>query len=283
MLNYLALFKFRIGLMVALSAVAVSLAANNPSPPQAVALLALVTLLAAAGSGALNNYFDRDIDSLMERTKGRVIPCGKVSPISVLWLGIGLLLGSLVAALALNPFVSLYLALGAFAYVILYTLWLKRRSAWNIVIGGLAGSFAVLAGGAAVEGGASLNPTSLSLALVLFLWTPPHFWSLAILRKEEYQQARIPMLPVVAGEGKTAWWILAHTLAMVLVSLIPYWQGSLGGFYLISSLGAGSFFLARNLCLLFHPSKAIARMNFHASLIYLAVLLTAIIVDHAIF
>ncbi|MFQ5886743.1 MAG: heme o synthase, partial [Anaerolineae bacterium] len=250
MAHYLALFKLRIGLMVAFSAVAASLAAPGSPSPQTVVFLAVVTLCAAAGSGALNNYLDRDIDRVMERTQGRLLPCGKVPPGAVLWTGIVLLLGSLVAALLINLFVSLHLALGSFAYVVLYTLWLKRRTPWNIVIGGLAGSFAILAGGAAVEGGASLTLTSASLALVLFLWTPPHFWSLAILRKEEYREARIPMLPVVAGEEKAARWILGHTLGMVALSLVPYWQGSLGTFYLIAALGAGALFLARNLQLL---------------------------------
>ncbi len=282
MVHYLALFKLRIGLMVTLSAVAASLAAGGPPTPHTVTFLAVVTLLAAAGSGAINNYLDRDIDGVMERTKKRPLPCGQLSPPFVLWLGVVLLLGSLGAALLLNLFVSLFLALGAFAYVILYTLWLKRRTPWNIVIGGLAGSFAILAGGAAITGGAALDATSLPLALVLFLWTPPHFWSLAIVRKEEYRAARIPMLPVVAGEEKAARWIFGHTLGMVALSLIPYWQGSLGTFYFVSALGAGAFFLAWNLQLLRRPSPEIARMTFRASLIYLAVLLTAISIDGCI-
>ena len=159
------------------------------------------------------------------------------------WLsGIGLILAFAVgsAAWILNAYVALYVFLGAFVYGIVYTMWLKQRSFWNIVIGGLAGSFAVLAGAAAIT--PDLAPASISLALVLFLWTPPHFWSLAMVLHKDYAQAEVPMLPVIIGDAATAWIILGHTIVLVAVSLLPMAFG-MGFIYLAGATTGGGFFI----------------------------------------
>jgi protoheme IX farnesyltransferase len=214
-------FKLRIGLAIMLSAFAgLRLRRAAPAPWQTL-VLALRVLLSAASAGAFNQYVERDLDVRMRRTRNRPFVTGRHKP-SRYWLAsIGLLLLVAVAVtwLSVNWTAALYVFLGAFTYGVVYTVWLKRRTWANIVIGGLAGSFAVLAGAAAVD--PHLGAAPLTLAVVLFLWTPPHFWSLAIAFQEDYAAVGVPMLPVVVGEAIAAWVILAHTLALVALSLLP--------------------------------------------------------------
>jgi protoheme IX farnesyltransferase len=276
-------FKLRIGLVIGFTAVAG--AAVTPGPPLPVwdiALLALAVTTAAAAAGAFNQHYERDIDLQMQRTRRRAfvtgrLPAGRGALISIALIaaaGVGL------AAFALNALAALYTFLGAFTYGVVYTVWLKRRTPWNIVIGGLAGSFAVLAGAAAVAPG---SPSALpsSFALVLFLWTPPHFWSIAIAYRDDYAAARVPMLPVVVGSARAARVVHASAAALVAASLLPAAFG-LGGLYLAAAAGSGVYFLAATRRLARTPSRACALASFHASLIQLTVLLVAAMVDSSL-
>jgi len=274
------LFKLRIGLVIGFTALAGFAVTPGAAPAGwRVALLALAVVVSSAAAGAFNQYVERDIDARMARTRRRPFVTGRLVH-SRAWLAvIGLMcVGSaVVAALATNALAALYTFLGAFVYGVVYTVWLKRRTWLNIVIGGLAGSFAVLAGAAAVTPG-TLDATPLWLAIVLFLWTPPHFWSLAIAFRNDYQAAGVPMLPVVVGDPRAARAILAGTLLLVAASLVPAWQG-LSWIYGITAVASGAYFLKKSVDLARAPSRATAMANFHASLVQLTLLLAAAIVD----
>jgi len=273
------LFKLRIGLAITLCAIAgMAVTPGADLPSWKVAVLALAVFLSSASAGAFNQYAERDLDARMPRTRNRPFVTG-VFRAGWMWLAaIGLILAVSVgsAAWAVNAHAALYVFLGAFFYGIVYTIWLKRRSVWNIVIGGLAGSFAVLAGAAAIT--PDLAPTSIILAIVLFLWTPPHFWSLATVLHEDYAGAGVPMLPVVIGDAAAAWVILGHTIAVVAVSLLPMAYG-MGFIYLAGAMAGGGFFIQRSVALVRDPGPKAALSNFHASLLQLGLLLIAAIVD----
>jgi len=281
--NFLSIFKIRIGMLISFSAVVGYIVAEKgtPSFPR-IFLLAVLTLMASAGAGAYNQYYDRDIDAVMKRTDNRPLPLGGIRLThGVAFAGIFLIfLSVIVAFFTFNYVVSLHLFLGAFVYAVIYTVWLKRRSWINIIIGGLSGSFAVLAGGAASRPDFCLPP--MLLAVVLFFWTPSHFWSFAIVHREEYAKAGIPMLPVVIGDSKTAKYILLNTILLVISSLLPSLFGYLGVIYTITAIGVGVFFIIRNLQLIKNPAKDIAWKNFKASMVYLGVLFLAVIIDVAI-
>jgi len=280
MKQLLNLFKLRIGVAIALAAAAGLVVQGGAGWAAGLALVAAV-LVASSAAGAFNQYVERDIDSRMARTRGRPFVTGELSHGPFwLWL-IGAMLGAsvLAAALAANLFAALYVFLGAFTYGVVYTVWLKRRTPWNIVIGGAAGSFAVLAGAAAVS--SSIGPTSLGLAVVLFLWTPPHFWSLAIAYRDDYAAAGVPMLPVVVGDAKAARAILASALLLVLASLAPAFF-NLGFVYLAAAVAGGAFFLARCWRLVREPSRLRARAAFHASLVQLCAVLFGAMLDVAL-
>jgi len=282
--KYLPLFKIKICILISVSAVVgMIFTASGRVSPGSTAFLILTTLLASASASAFNHYFDRDIDSLMARTKGRPIPSGSIDcPKNVLSISVILfILAILISLEVFNYLVALHLALGAFVYGVIYTAWLKRRSWINIIIGGLAGSFAVLAGGASARGDLCLPP--LLLALVLFFWTPSHFWSFAISYEEDYRRAGIPMLPVVAGGPKTARYILLNTILLIASTLLPYFFGLLKGFYAIIASMAGGYFLMQNIRLLLDNSKEVAWKNFRASIHYLWIIFTAIVIDVMLF
>lgn len=273
------LFKLRIAALITLTGVvaAVLTAAGRPAGAT-LALLALSLMLVAGGAGALNHVLDADIDARMGRTRGRPLPSGRIGRGVVAAVALALIALALFAAtLGLNRVVALHLLGGAFVYVVVYTAWLKRRSALNIVVGGLAGSFAALAGGASVRPDLCLPPVL--LAAILFLWTPPHFWALAIVYEHEYRAAGVPMLPVVQGARRTAGWILAHTFALVAVSLAPLLLGAAGTAYAAGAVPLGAFYLWRSLELLRRPSPGAARAAFKASLVYLTLLLVAMLAD----
>lgn len=277
---WITLFKLRIALLIAFTGVtAAVLTAPELPAPESLALLALTLMLASASAGALNHVIDMDVDAMMGRTRGRPIPSGLIGRRAVTWVALTLMVVALAAAaLGINRVAALHLLGGAFVYVVIYTAWLKRRSALNIVIGGLAGSFAALAGGASVRPELCLPPVL--VAAVIFLWTPPHFWALAILYREDYRAAGIPMLPVVRGTKQTARWIVAHVAALVAVTLAPAIIGQGGGpIYALTAASLGAYYLWRNLGLLRRPSEDSARSAFRASLVYLTLLLIAMLVD----
>jgi protoheme IX farnesyltransferase len=274
-----SVFKLRIGLAITLCTLAgTAVTPGPPLPSWQIALLALAVLLASASAGAFNQYAERDLDARMQRTRLRPFVSGVFRPGPRWLMAIGLLVALPVAAtaLAINLAAALHVFLGAFVYGVVYTVWLKRRSWTNIVVGGLAGSFAVLAGAAAVDPG--LAPVPLVLALVLFLWTPPHFWSLATALHDDYAAAGVPMLPVVIGDRAAAWVILGHVVALSLIALAPFWLG-LGWIYLAGALAGGAYFSWRSVQLVRRPCPATAMRNFLASLVQLALLLCAAILD----
>ncbi|TNF88120.1 MAG: protoheme IX farnesyltransferase [Gammaproteobacteria bacterium] len=241
-------------------------------------LLALVTLGASGAAGAFNQFMEWDLDRLMPRTASRPFVTGEIPRKGWwLWLIGGLLLASVVlAGWLFNAAVAAHLFLGAFFYGVVYTLWLKRRSPLNIVIGGASGSFAVLVGASAAD--PSLNAASVLLAIVLFLWTPPHFWALAIAQKDEYAAAGVPMLPVVTGDAEAARIILQNTLLLVCVSLLPVFFG-MGALYLIGALLGGGYFIYRSALLNRAPERTQAIRCFLASLVQLVLLMTGAILD----
>ncbi len=274
-----SVFKLRIGFAIMLCAIAgIAISPGFGPGIWQAAVLALAVLLSSASAGAFNQYVERDLDARMRRTRRRPFVTGRFKP-GVLWpagFAALLLLAVTAAAMATNVWAAAYVLLGAFTYGIVYTLWLKRRTWMNIVVGGLAGSFAVLAGAAAVD--PALSPAPVILAVVLFLWTPPHFWSLAFVYREQYADAGVPMLPSVVSETTAARVILAHTAALVPLSLVPFAFG-LGWIYLVFAAAGGAWFLFASVRLARSPSVATALSNFKASLAQLTLLLVGATLD----
>lgn len=284
-------FKPRIAVFIMLSAVggiaiadSVSLHAGDlatkASGPGAIGycLLAIAVFLAAGSAGAFNQWAEHDLDANMRRTANRPFVTGRFKP-GPAWLCaiVGLLAASvLLAGFATNWWAALYTFLGAFTYGVVYTMWLKRRTWLNIVIGGLAGSFAVLAGAAAVT--PAIGSEAILLTLVLFLWTPPHFWSLAMVSGKDYASAGVPMLPVVVGDRACAWVILAHTVALSLISLLPALFG-MGLIYLAGAVIGGGYFTWTSIALVRNPVRERALKNFFASLLQLCLLLGGAIAE----
>lgn len=273
------IFKLRIGLFMAVTALAgYAVTPGIELSGLELGLLALVTLGASGAAGAFNQFMEWDLDSLMKRTASRPFVTGAMPRRNGwLWLIGGLLLLSVFAAAWwFNMAVAVHLFLGAFFYGVVYTLWLKRRTPLNIVVGGASGSFAVLVGASAAD--PSLNAASILLAIVLFLWTPPHFWALAIAQKEDYAAAGVPMLPVVTGDAQAARIIFQNTLLLVAVSLLPVLFG-MGSLYLAGALAGGAFFLDRSYRLARKPGKPQAIQCFLASLVQLLMLMVTAILD----
>ncbi|MBF0373976.1 MAG: protoheme IX farnesyltransferase [Alphaproteobacteria bacterium] len=277
--SYVVLLKLRIGAMIALSAVMGYVAIAREVRALDIVALALAMALGSAAASVFNHFYDRDIDRLMKRTAGRPLALGLLPrPGAVLPLAAALLIGGLaLALLAFNLVVAIHLFLGAFVYAVVYTVWLKRRTWINIVIGGAAGSFAVLAGGAAVDPAHWALPTM--LAVTLFLWTPSHFWSLAILLREDYARAGVPMLPVLIGDARTARAILANSVLLVGSAALPWATGHLGNAYGLISTLLGAALLAGNVKLARTPSPVWARRNFFGSMYWLVGLFLAVLVD----
>ena len=246
-----------------------------------LALIAIACIAVNAGAaGALNMWFDRDIDAVMGRTKDRPIPSGRIAPGEALSFGILLSLASLlVMALATNWVAALWLAIANLFYVLVYTVWLKRRTPQNIVIGGAAGAFPPMIGWAAVTGDVTLVP--IALFMIIFLWTPPHFWALALYHDVDYGRARIPMLPNVAGARATKWQMLPYTLALIPTVLVPVWFGAAGWIYGAVAVAVSLLFLLSNLRVLQSEEDKPAKQMFGFSILYLFVIFTALIVDRA--
>jgi heme o synthase len=276
-----SLLKLRIGVAIAASAIAGMVAAAGPALSMAQTVLFALAVLGGAGSaGAFNHYYERDIDMRMARTRGRPFATGELRA-NIWWLvSFGVLLSaSLALALATGGVVAaVYVFFGAFTYGVVYTVWMKRHTAWNIVVGGLAGSFAVMAGAAAVDPMPQTVPVV--LAVVLFLWTPPHFWSLAAARRDDYAAAGVPMLPVIASDRVWTAAILLHAAALAALSLAPLGFG-MGLWYGAAAAIGGGYFVWRSWRLYRTPSRAAAMQNFKASLVQLTLLVAGILIDVA--
>lgn len=233
---YLAVTKPKILIMLTFTSLCAAFVAQNGVPSLSVIFSMLISAsLSAGGSAAINMWYDRDIDVIMERTSGRPIPAGIIDPPSVLRFGI--LLGILSVAIAfifVNPLTAFLNAAGYFYYAIIYTMWLKRRTPLNIVIGGGAGAFPILIGWASVTD--SLNMTALFMFLVVFLWTPPHSWALALYKNEEYTKAGIPMMPVVKGAHSTKIQSIVYMVLLFMCSMVLYASGSFNSFYFTAAL-----------------------------------------------
>ena len=271
------LFKLRIVALLLLAAAAGAFLGAGGGPGWSNLLVLLATGgMAAAGASALNQYLERESDGRMGRTRRRPLVIGAIAhPAWVPWVGGGLILVPSLAVLPANPALSFFLVVGALIYVGVYTLWLKPRTLLNIVIGGAAGSAAVMSGGAAA--GAWRDPAVMALALVLFLWTPSHFWSLAILCRKDYRRAGTPMLPAQCTPRRAAWWVLLHSAATGGGALLLAAAPSLGLVYLVPAVLITGYLLQKNVTLLRNATQADARKMFLASNLYLMVVLLLIL------
>jgi protoheme IX farnesyltransferase len=281
--DYVTLTKPRIMSLLVLTSVCAMVAAAGGSPAL-VPLLALVVGggLACGGASALNHVLDRDIDRLMgPRTASRPVAAGRVPAAHAVAFGLGLLAAAFaVLAVFANPLAAALALSGGAFYVVVYTLWLKRSTDQNIVIGGAAGAIPPLAGWAAAHG--SLGFGAVALFLIVLVWTPPHFWALALLLKSHYQAAGVPMLPVVRGSSATVVLVLRYTALLVAVSLVPAITGTFGHVYLVLAVVLGLIFWALAWRLRRDQSAARAAVLFHYSLLYLALLFLAVAIDAVI-
>jgi len=235
--------------------------------------------LASAGSSALNHYYDRDIDPLMKRTSTRPIPSGRIKPNSVLIYGLTVSVISVVyGALALNYVSAFFIALGIFFYVIIYTAWLKRLNSSNIVIGGFAGSAASMAGWSAATG--SMDILGFLIGFLVFVWTPSHFWCLAMKMKDEYSEAKVPMLPVLIGMQKTSTYILINTLILLPYSLMLYAFG-MGLVYTAIAAASGGLMLVYHYKLTKLPTSEFAWKAYKVTAPYLTIIFLAVALDAA--
>lgn len=246
--------------------------------------LILFTLLGggmtAAGASALNSYIDRDIDPHMGRTSRRPIPAGKISPRDALLFAVALCVGGvLLLAIFVNGLSALLSLVGIVYYVGIYTMFLKRSTPQNIVIGGAAGAIPPLVGWAAVTN--ELNLLAVYLFLIIFYWTPPHSWALMLMVKKDYERVRVPMMPVARGESETRRQIVLYSLLMVAITLIPFSLRDLGFLYFITALTLGSWFVYLSVKLLRDQSKRTARRLYYYSNAYLALLFLAMVLDHS--
>ena len=235
--------------------------------------------LASAGSSALNHYYDRDIDPLMKRTSNRPIQSGRIKPSHVLVYGLAVSVISVIyGALALNLISAFFIALGIFFYVIIYTAWLKRLNSSNIVIGGFAGSAAAMAGWSAATG--SMDILGFLVGFLVFVWTPSHFWCLAMKMKDEYTEANVPMLPVLIGMQKTSKYILVNTLILLPYSLMLYAFG-MGIVYTAIAAAAGSLMLVYHYKLTKLPTSEFAWKAYKVTAPYLTIIFLAVAIDAA--
>ena len=278
--DYVTLMKPRIMSLLVLTGAGGLVLGAGGRPSAGLALAALGGLaLACGGASALNHVLDRDIDRLMgKRTQARPVAAGRVSPARALEFGLALLAASFVVLTSfVNVLAALLALVGGAFYVLVYTRWLKRSTPQNIVIGGAAGAVPPVVGWAAATG--DLTLPALLLFLIVFFWTPPHFWALALLIRRDYEAAGVPMLPVVRGDAETARSIVRYTLALVAISLLPVAAETVGLAYLVSALVLGAGFLALAVALRRQTTPARARRLFSYSLAYLALLFVALAVD----
>ena len=275
--DFVALTKPKVQSLLLLTTVATMYVAGDPSV-ELVLLTCLGGALSAGGAGAINHYLDRDIDAVMSRTRSRPIPAGRIAPGVALAFGIALgLLSFVLLAATVNLLAAALSLAGLLGYVFVYTVWLKRRSVQNIVIGGAAGAVPPLVAWAATTG--ELAWSALYLFAIVFYWTPPHFWALSLLMKDEYARANVPMLPVVKGERETRRQILLYTVLLYAVSQLPFCAGLFDGIYLGASVVLGGCFIGGAVLLRRRADRRTALRLYLFSLAYLALLFGAMVAD----
>jgi protoheme IX farnesyltransferase len=275
--DYVTLTKPKVQLLLLLTTITTMYVAGDPS----IALVAVTVLggfLSAGGAGAFNHWYDRDIDAAMGRTASRPVPSGRISPRAALIYAFALQAASFaILWAAVNLLAALLALLGFVWYTLVYTVWLKRRSPQNIVIGGAAGAVPPLVGWAAVTG--AVAPNALYLFAIVFYWTPPHFWALSLLMKDEYARVGVPMMPVVHGEPETRRQIVLYTLLLTLLTLLPVVFGFFGAIYAVIAAGLGAAFIVLSVRLQRRADRASALRTYLFSLAYLAALFAAMVLD----
>jgi protoheme IX farnesyltransferase len=277
-IDYVALLKPRVMSLVVFTGFAGLFVAPGNLPPVLAALAVICIAISAGAAGAINMWYERDIDALMERTKNRPIPAGKISPNKALIFGVLLnILPVLVMGFLLNWVAAALLAFAAGFYIFIYTIWLKRRTPHNIVIGGAAGAIPPMIGWAAVTGSITLD--SIVLFLIIFMWTPPHFWALALYREGDYAKAGVPMLPVVSGAAETRRQILIYTVLLIPLTFAPLILGTAGLIYGLSAGVLGAYFFWLAIQIIRNQNDKSARRLFGFSIIYLFALFAALIIE----
>ena len=282
--DYLALLKPRVMSLVVFSAACALLTAPGHIHPFIGFVAILCVAVGAGASGALNQWYEADIDALMKRTADRPLPAGRIDPEEALAFGVALAVGSVATmGLAVNWLAAGILAGSILFYAVVYTVWLKRRTPQNIVIGGAAGAFPPLIGWAAVTGDITTLPWL--MFAIIFLWTPPHFWSLALFMEADYAKAGVPMLPVVAGETATRRQIMLYTLLLVPVTILPWALGLTGWVYGSVAVVTGAIFVARAVAVWRNTATLAAEMGpekrlFKYSLLHLFLVFAALVADH---
>ena len=276
--DYVALLKPRVMSLVVFTGVAGMIAAPGHLHP-VLALSAILCIAIGAGaSGAINMWYDRDIDAVMSRTRGRPIPAGRMEPGAALGFGVVLSVGTVATmGLAINWVAAAILALTIGFYVFVYTVWLKRRTPQNIVIGGAAGAFPPMIGWAAVTGDVGLG--GIALFAIIFMWTPPHFWALSLYRRGDYARAGVPMLPVVAGARETKKQMMLYTVLLLPVTLSPCFLGVAGWLYGAVAAVLGLAFLGLCIAVWFDRTDRSARRMFAFSIMHLFLLFAALVAD----
>ena len=275
--DYVEMTKPKVQSLLLFTTVAAMLIAGDPSF-STVLLTCLGGYLSAGGAGAVNHWYDRDIDASMKRTADRPVASGRVAPGAALAYGLVLAgLAVVVLSVGVNPLAAALSLSGFLGYTLVYTVWLKRSTPQNIVIGGAAGAVPPLVGWAAVTG--SLSWTALYLFAIVFYWTPPHFWALSLLMKDDYAKAGVPMLPVVRGERETRKQILLYSLLLYAVTQLPFCAGGFDAIYLVASVVLGAVFIAGAVRLYRRADRRSALWLYLYSLAYLALLFAAMVAD----
>ena len=275
--DYIEMTKPKVQSLLLFTTVSTMFIAGEPSF-SLVLLTCVGGYLSAGGAGAVNHWYDRDIDAGMKRTADRPVASGRVAPGAALAYGIVLgVLAFAVLAIGVNPLAAALSLSGFLGYTLVYTLWLKRLTPQNIVIGGAAGAVPPLVGWAAVTGG--LDWTALYLFAIVFYWTPPHFWALSLLMKDDYAKAGVPMLPVVRGERETRRQILLYSLLLYAVTQLPFCAGGFDGIYLAASVTLGAVFIGGAVRLYRRADRRAALWLYLYSLAYLALLFAAMVAD----
>jgi len=278
--QYLELTKPRVVALIVFTAIiGMFLAVPGMVPLRPLLFGTIGIWLAAASAAAINHLIDQRIDKVMARTSHRPLATGALTPTQVLAFAVALGAASMTILIALvNPLTAALTFASLIGYAIVYTAWLKRATPQNIVIGGAAGAAPPVLGWAAVTG--HVHPYALLLFLIIFVWTPPHFWALAIFRRDDYSRAQVPMLPVTHGVEYTRWHVLYYTILLVVVTVLPYLTGMSGLFYLGGALVLGAGFLYYAIVLLDPPNELFPMKVFNYSIIYLMALFAFLLIDH---